>query len=316
MQSLRRAFAVTMLVALPQALAGAQQADPVLVRVQQLVNAGNRVGARAVADSLLAAAAEGTTAYATGLYVRAFASSSAAEAERDYLRVSIEYPLSPYAAEAMMMVAQLRLARGDRSGARRMFERLMREHSTGALSAKAAFWAGRLALEDEDLARGCPSLVAARERAAGDVELVNQVDYYLQRCPPPGALPPVPADTAPSRPTRAAPPPPPARRPAPPPPTRDTTRRVPPPADTMPPSPPARPGKEYSVQVAAFPRERDAQALVEVLKQRGYEARMWGTAPPFRVRVGRYPTREDATAAAERMKAARLNAMVVEAEPQ
>jgi cell division septation protein DedD len=70
------------------------------------------------------------------------------------------------------------------------------------------------------------------------------------------------------------------------------------------------------VQVAAFPKERDAKALSEVLTQRGYQVRVVGEKAPFRVRVGRYATREEAAAALGRMKAKRLNGVVVEAEPQ
>jgi cell division protein FtsN len=74
------------------------------------------------------------------------------------------------------------------------------------------------------------------------------------------------------------------------------------------------PEKEWSVQVAAFPKLRDASALSDVLQQRGFTARVWGDKPPFRVRVGRYPTREEADAAVARMKGARINGVVVEAE--
>ena len=58
-------------------------------------------------------------------------------------------------------------------------------------------------------------------------------------------------------------------------------------------SPPA-PIKEFSVQVAAFPKVRDAVALAEVLQQRGFQVRVWGSKAPFRVREGRYSSRADA----------------------
>jgi len=295
----------------------AQGGDSIVVRVQRLVSSGNRAGARALADSAVAARPEGTPAHGEALFARAFASSSAAEAERDYLRVSVEYSLSARAEEATMMVAQLKLARSDRIGARRNFERLVREHPNGVLTAKAAFWAGRLAVEDGDLVRGCASLGRARERAPrDDVELANQIEYYAQRCTasalarslPPDSVPEAAPAPAPPAPVPATPPP--ARTP---PPRRDSV--VPPRApatDTA----RAGPGKTYSLQVAAFNKQRDAVALSDVLKQRGFPVRVWGTKAPFRVRVGRYPTREDAEAALVRMKAARVNGIVVEAEPQ
>lgn len=289
-----------------------------LIRVQRLVNAGDRPGAHQLADSMLAATTEGTPAYGEALFARAYASSSAAEAERDYLRVSIEYPFSARAEDATMMVAQLKLARGDRAGARRNFERLVREHPTGAQVGKAAFWAGRLAVEDGDLLRGCPSLATARARVtADDVELVNQLDYYMQGCTS-GAL----AGTRVREESPAVSLPPPARRGE----GRGEAER-PRGATRDRASEPARKtegartgqalgGKVYSVQVAAFPKQRDAEALAEVLRQRSYDVRVWGTKAPFRVRVGRYASREEAADALARMKASRLNGIVVEAEPQ
>lgn len=316
------------------ARAAAQGRDTTVAVVQRMVNAGDRVGARQYADSVLRTVREGSGAYAEALYARAFASSSAVEAERDYLRVAVEYALSPRAEEATMMVAQLKLARSDRTGARRNFERLVREHPMGAQVAKAAFWAGRLAVEDGDLVRGCQSLGVARERSrSDDVEFANQVEYYLQRCTPAAlaAANAQPAATAAATPPATPPTRPPSTPAATPP--RDTSVhdttppvRTPPPAnaptaDSTPPkelpaTKPAAPLKEYSVQVAAFPKQRDADALAQVLSQRGFSARVWGSAAPFRVRVGRYATREEAVAQLARMKAARLNGIVVDAEPQ
>lgn len=289
--------------------ARSQGADSTLARVQRLVNAGSRPAARQLADSLLAVAAEGTPAYAEALFARAYASSSAAEAERDYLRVSVEYPLSARAEDATMMVAQLKLARGDRIGARRNFERLVREQPTGTLAGKAAFWAGRLAVEDGDLGRGCPALVEARRRvSADDVEQLNQVEYYLQRCTP-SALAGAAARAAEESTAVAT-----VGRGG-----RDAGRPATPAAGgvaerTAAPQTATGSTKEYSVQVAAFPKQRDADALAAVLKQRGYDVRVWGEAAPFRVRVGRYSTREEAVVAQGRMKASRVNGIVVEAE--
>jgi cell division protein FtsN len=77
---------------------------------------------------------------------------------------------------------------------------------------------------------------------------------------------------------------------------------------------PAVPEKLYSVQVATFPKQRDATALAEVLQQRGFTARVWSDRAVFRVRVGRYPSREEAASAVAQLKGARVNGVVVEAE--
>lgn len=283
------ALTLGLVLALVPQPARAQDTDPLLSRVQQLVNAGNRTAARALADSAMTVRTPGTIAYGEAVYARAFATSDAGAAERDYLRMSVEYPFSPRAEDAILRVGQFRQARGDRAGARSQYERLAREYPLGAQAARASYWAGRLALEDGDLASGCTSLFVASERAAkDDVELRNQIDYLRNRCMQPTAAPPVTPDSA--RTDSAATP------------AGDTTT--------------VGPTKEYSVQVAAFARRRDADVLVSRLKARGFQVRSVGARAPYRVRVGRYPTREEAVAAQARMKASRVSGIIVEAEPR
>jgi cell division septation protein DedD len=255
--------------------------------VQQLVNLGNRPAARALADSALVIRTAGTHAYAEALYARALATADAASAERDYLRVGVEYPLSARAEAAMMMAGQLKMSRGDRKGARGLFERLALEFPHGAQAARAGYWAGRLALEDGDVAQGCQSLAIASERvSAGDVEFRNQIEYLRSRC------------TMPTGSTSAQPP---DSLVAPEPNSEREARSI--------------VQVAYSVQVAAYTRKRDADATLNRLKARGFPVRVVGTRAPYRVRVGRYATREDAEAARGRMRRAGVTGLVVEAEP-
>jgi cell division protein FtsN len=51
------------------------------------------------------------------------------------------------------------------------------------------------------------------------------------------------------------------------------------------------------------------------LVKQGYAARIVPAAKIFRVRVGRYGTRADAERVATKLKAARLDAWIVDAEP-
>lgn len=282
-------FGFALLLAQPLA---AQANDSLLVRVQQLVNAGSRDAARAMADSALLVRTIGTSQYAEALYARGVATADAVSAERDFLRVSIEYPFSPRVEEALLMVAQLRQARGDRAGARAQYERLLREFPRGPQAARSAYWAGRLALDDGDLSQGCTSLFQASERVSrDDVELRNQIEYLRRRCMMPGAGggggTPSSRDSTPTRPT-------------------NTPEQA---------APEATAG-EFSVQVAAFQRKRDADALASRLKARAFPVRVVGTRAPYRVRVGRYPTRADAVAAQGRMARAKVKGIVVDAEPR
>ena len=181
-----------------------------------MVSDGNGAAGRALVDSMLRAASEGTRAYGDALYWRGALAETAADAERDYRKVIVEYPLSPYVADALLSLAELEQARGDRAAAFQHLQRFVREHPIGPLRARAGLAAARLAFEQRDVTRGCAMIADARTSAgAGDVELRNQIDYYATRCPTAPATAPAtsavasaaPATTAPATPPASAPPP-------------------------------------------------------------------------------------------------------------
>jgi cell division protein FtsN len=68
------------------------------------------------------------------------------------------------------------------------------------------------------------------------------------------------------------------------------------------------------VQVAAYDTRAAADTLAKRLSTRGYNVRVVGSSKPFRVRVGRYPTRERAADAARQMAKLDVRGIVVEAE--
>jgi len=285
--------------------------DPVFVRAQQMVTAGQDSAGRAVVDSVLAATVEGTPRYAEALFWRATLSRTAAAAERDYRRISVEYPLSPRAQEALLRLAQLEMTRGDRASARAHLERLQREHPTGATSTRASVTLARMAFDDGDFVVGCAAVSAARAGLApGDVELRNQLDYYGPRCANVAAR-----DTAGARADSGT--------------TGSATDAGP--GSSLGSSPGTGDGaagrtreaatpaggasrSEFSVQVAAYDTRAGAAALAKRLSARGYAARVVGDTKPYRVRVGRYPTRARATEAMRQMSRANVRGVVVEAE--
>ena len=271
----------------------AQPTDPVLIRANQMVTAGQDAAGRAVIDSLLAVTASETPRYAEALFWRATLSATAAGAERDYRRIVVEHPLSPRAPDALFRLSQLEGTRGDRAGARAHLERLLREHPGTPAIPRAGAKLAEYAFADGDLITGCSAIAAAREGLhPSDIELKNQVDYLGQRCTP-GALAAAARDTAAASTTAAAATPPSGARPS-----------------------ASAPARAFSVQVAAFDTRTSADALVRRLTTRGYTARVVGTRAPYRVRVGRYPTRARAAEAARQLSSGNSRAVVVEAEPQ
>jgi cell division septation protein DedD len=290
-------------------------------RAQRLVNDGQGTEGRAVVDSMLNAAEPRSPAEAEALYWRAMLAESWDTAQRDYLRIMIEHERSPRAGDAMLRLAQGEVARGDRDAAVRYLERLAREAPESPARAEAGLWHGRILVERGEGAAGCGVLRESRTRVpAGALELENQYEYLLQACPAPGAVvgaapPAVPAAAPPAAAPQSAPSGPPVT------PSVATPPVVTPPTAGAPSRPaaptpaPATTGR-WTVQVAALSTRAEANALVDRLKAKGYDARIDGSAAPFRVRFGRFPSMAAAAAAMSAYKAAeRADAFVVEMPP-
>lgn len=279
-----RTLVVVMALASPRLGQSQVVSDSVLTLLERLVVAGDRSSARVLADSLVAALPAESSQLADVYYWRAATATSAADAERDYLRITVEHPYSRRAPDALLALAQLEFARGNRGAARRRFDMLLRDYPKGKHVARASLWSGRLALEEQDYTAGCATLNSARSLVgADDIELRNQFDYYIGQC---SRIPsPVPVDTVPAP---------------------DASKNQ-----------PAASTPEFSVQVAAYTAKQDATSLAANLKGRGFDVRVVGDKAPYRVRIGRYASREDALSALTRMKSSyRLNGIVVEAEPK
>ena len=287
--------------------------DSVYRRARRLVSDGNGAAGRALVDSMLRASAEGTSSYGDALFWRGALSETAADAERDYRRVVVEYPLSPYSEDALLSLAELEQARGDRQAAYQHLQRFVREHPVSPARARAGLAAARLAFEQRDNARGCAMIADARTSAGtGDVELRNQIEYYGSHCAgtpsTSGAAPPTEpvraasatstksAEHAPAVATAAI-----AKEP-----TRERVTR---------PSSPAPARGSWTIQLAAYNTKAEAEHMLAKLKGRGVHARISGTAKPFRVRLDYYPTRQAAAAAVAELKHRGIIGFVTD-EPQ
>jgi cell division septation protein DedD len=333
-----------------------------------MVAEGQGDAGRALVQQQMDAAPPGSPRYVEALYWRAVLASTAADAERDLKRVVIEFSLSPRADDALMRLAQLELARGDRDQAVAHLDRLVLEHPNSPTRARASYWMARALFEEKKDGAACARLVEARRSAsAGDIELRNQIDYYSPRCagmdtlaaaqaPASAARGPQPAPTSPSpttrssvtspataataatataataattaTPTTPAPPAPTASAPTAsggtsdgPPATPTSKTAAPPPKTGAPPvakssaSPPtAAAGTNYTIQLAAYTTRDEAVKLQSRLQTRGITTRVYGTSSPYRVRMGRYPTRAAADAEAQRLKSAKMDCFVTEAE--
>jgi hypothetical protein len=299
MRSRHLNFLIASAVALVVANAGLVEAqigsrptapDSIFARARQLVVNGNGAAGRILVDSVVAATDPSLPAYAEALYWRATLAAVPADAERDYQRIVVEYPLSPRESDALLQLAQLEIAHGDRATAQTHLERYVLENPTGPDASRAEFMLVRVSFEQNDLPHGCIALRRAlADVPATSVELHNQLDYYSPRC--------VGVDTSPmhaSAPDTMA-----AKA------ARDSAR-----ADSV--AQAAKRAGKYTLQIAAYSARSDADKLVKKLKARGFEARIVGTKKPFRVRVGRYETRAAASAAAKQLKTKKIDAFVTD----
>lgn len=246
--------------------------DSVILRAKQLAEDGRPADGRRLIDSVLKVTPPESERYAEALYWRGAIATTAADAERDYRRLLIESPLSARAEDALLQLAQLEQARGDRHGATDHLQRFMISYAQSPARPRVAIWMVRLLFEQgpQQAARACEALRSGRDEIPADnAELRNQLEFYAPRC------------------------------------ATGEVAAPPPASDSQPPHRPA-PAKAtafYSVQVAAYDSPEPATRLVRVLVARGIEARVDGKARPFRVRVGKYTTRAAAVRAAATLKA-------------
>lgn len=263
--------------------------DSVLERARKLVSSGREAEGRKLVDSVVHATTPQDPIYAEALYTRAAMAPTAAEAERDYRRLLIEAPLAPRAEDALLQLANLLQARGDRRGASEHLQRFMLTYANSPARPRVAVSLVRLLFEQgtHQEARACEALRQARQAVPREnFELRNQLDFYAPRCAMYADAAPAP-ETAPVTEPVTAPVTAPAAAPV----TASSTAS----------SEASR--SFYSVQIAAYDSEEAAARVVKILVEKGLEARLDGDSRPFRVRIGRYATRAEAVKAQRTLKA-------------
>ena len=300
---MRRLLAIACISLAPFGALAAQQsdstvADTTFAAAQRLVVEGRGQEGRAIIAREHAATPEGSPRYVEALYWRAALAATAADAERDYKRIIIEFPVSRRSESALVGLAQLELARGDRAQAMQHLERVVREHPAGPSRARASFWMARVHFDEGNFPRACARLEDSRRHTPTDaIEMRNQLEYYSQRCEGVDTTVVVRASAAES--TRAMP----AR------PGAVATQ----PAQRPPTTVPNR-AAGYTVQIGAYGNRADADAKHRQLTAQGHGTRVVKIGELWRVRMGRYATRDAAASVARSLKAKKIDAFVTEDE--
>jgi cell division septation protein DedD len=295
-----------------------------------MANDGNTPGGRALIDSIVKSTPPTSPVYPQALYWRATLATNAADAESDYRHIVVDYPLAPQAEDALLRLAQLELARGDRDDALAHLQRIPKDYPRSKAVARANYWIARVLFEKNDVAGACAANSnAMAQTVEGEIELRNQIQYQGLRCsslaagqraattsPVPASTPPATASTTPATTPEVVESTPPVTEPAPvvaspsPVPLPEPTRAAPPAANEPAATQPAG-RRTFSVQVAAYSKKAQADQLAATLVKRGYSARVDGTSTPYRVRIGRYSSSKDAEAALKEIKAKKMAGFVV-----
>jgi len=269
------------------------QSDPRLKSAVDLAQSGQVDSARAIVRKLLATMSPRDSAYPQALYTQGMLAADAPTVTANLQRVVVEYGWSPWAANALMRLAQLAYTQGDPASAIQSVQRLRRDYPDSPVKPRADFWGAKADFDLRNEAEGCQLIQEALTGAGTDVEFKNQVSFYAARC---GATPsPTPSPTPP-----AASATPPATTPSTPPAAPATPTR-----DTAPAVSGGSAKTTYAVQVLAVKSAADVDALLTRLKVMGYEGHVVprDSTGLIKVRVGHYPTRPEALKAQTQLKA-------------
>jgi sporulation related protein len=224
--------------------------------------------ARAMIRRLLGSLSPQDSLYPGALFTAGRVAADAATAATNLQRVVLEYGRSVWADSALVLLTQLYFAQGDPAATVQSAERLRLDYPDSPLKVRSDFWGARAYFDLKDDGHGCTLMREARDGAGTDVEFRNQVDFYAARC---AAVP-----VAPSPVTAG---------------------------DTQGPRPPAGTTTTYAVQVLAVKSAAQVDEMLTRLKVMGFDARVVrDTSGLFKIRVGRYATRDEAAQAQRRLK--------------
>ena len=241
------------------------QTDARLVDAFRLAQNGQVDSARAVVRRLLATLPPQDSVYPQALLAAAKIAPDAPTVATNLNRIVLEYGASPWADDALLLLTQLYFAQRDPAQTIQAAERLRHDYPDSPLRYRVAFPAARAYFELKNEGRGCELIqeALAGAGAAGEVEFTNQVSFYAARC------------------SGATTPPPPS-------PVGDSVAAVP---------------KTYAVQVLAVKSAAQVDDMLTRLRVMGFDARVVrDTSGFFKVRVGRYATREEAQATQQRLR--------------
>jgi hypothetical protein len=258
-------LALALLSVIPSFRLLSAQTDPRLIEALRLAQSGQVDSGRAITRRLLATLSPADSVYPQALLAAAKIAPDASTVATNLNRIVVEYGSGPWADDALLLLTQLYFAQRDPAQTVQAAERLNRDYPDSPLRARAGFSAARAYFELKNETRGCELIRQALDGAGDDVEFKNQVTFYAARCAAAAATPPPPA------------------------PSPDTGS--------------AKPARAYAVQILAVKSAAQVDDMLTRLRVMGFDSRVVrDTSGLFKVRVGRYATREEALRAQQRLR--------------
>ena len=246
------------------------QTDSRLVEALRLAQSGQVDSGRAIVRRLLATLPPTDSSYPQALLAAAKIAPDARTVASNLNRIVVEYGTGPWADDALLLLTQLYFAQHDQAQTVQFAERLNSDYPDSPFRARADFYGARAYFELKNETRGCELIQQALSGAGDDVEFKNQVNFYASRC---GAT--ATTATTPTTPT-----------------STDTGSK------TTAPVP-----KAFAVQVLAVESVAQVDDMLTRLKVMGFDARVVRDSTGFfKVRVGRYATRDEAVRTQRRLK--------------
>ncbi len=253
----------------------AAQTNPRLVAVVRLAQEGLADSARGIVRRALAGTEPSDSLYSELLFTAGLVAATEFDRRISLRRVIVEYSTSEWADDALLLMGQVEYANSNPGAALSQFSRLLADYPNSSLIAVAAFWGARAAGDLDNGPEACRIADLGLGSATDDVEVKNQLQYQKQRCAALIQKTPVPVADS-----------------------------VPPPAVTEPSRPtPAPIAKGFRVQVIAAPTQAKANETIRRLKAIGYAATVVREGGFFKVRAGPFATRNEAQAAATKIRA-------------
>lgn len=271
-------------------------------RARALVEAGAGADARTLLDSLVRTQAPGSNELAEALFWRATLAERATDSERDWKRLTIEAPLSPRTADALVRLGEFEMLRGRPATARPYFARVTQDFPNTTARAKAGLWVVRGYFDERNSASACTALAELPSASVPEGELRLQYDELGKRCAvAPGTANRGSVNSGSVNSGKIE--------------SEKTSGEKVSGGKAAAENSAKEDGARFSVQLAAYDTRAEAEGSVKRLKGRGIEARIDGDAKPFRVRVGRYATRAEATAALAKLKKQGQSGFIAELKP-